>query len=377
MRKLKDTSLGDPRPATPTAGLRLPEKRLPEARMPGPKRPDERACYPQVRRVLLCLDGSPVSEQGLQPALALARALDVPMCLLHVLEHGGLPGRAEPADPMLSDIRRLEARGYLHDLRRDVVPPDVRTAVRVVQGHVVDSIIQEAHRDGPAFVVLTRHGERGQLDHPLSSTAHEVVHRLSGPFLLIPPVAGRRCSELQGGWKTVMVPLDGSVRAECAIPAAQSIARDRGAELVLVHAVPAPELSGQRPFSREDLDLVRRLQQRNHQAAEAYLSRLRGRLSRHRVAVHTLVLQGRTIRDSLADLLQREDIGLVVACAHGATGSPSWRFGGLATHLIENSSCALVLVQDLSEANMQRLCRESTGVENRTAAESLGRLRRG
>ena len=331
-------------------------------------------CYPQVRRILLCLDGSPMSEQGLQPALSVARAMDVPLHLFHVLAHRGLPDRTEPTDPMTAEIRRLEAHGYLHDLCDDVIPADVRTEVRVAQGHVVDNIIREAHRDGPALVVFTRHGERRQLDHPLSSTAHEVIHRLSGPFLLAPTVVERRCTDLDIGWKTVMVPLDGSVRAECAIPAAENIACDSGAELLLFHAVPMPELSGPRPFSKQDQELANRLQERNRQAAEAYLDRVRARFASHRVTVRSLVLESGPVKDSVAELLRREDIGLVVACAHGATGSQSWKFGGLAAHLIENSDCALLLIQDLSESNMRRLTHGSVGVKSWTASDWVDRL---
>lgn len=333
-----------------------------------------RPCYPQVRRILLCLDGSPLGEQGLQPALSVARALDVPLRLFHVLAHRGLPDRTEPTDPMTSEIRRLEAHGYLHDLCNDVIPADVRSEVRVAQGHVVDNIIREAHRDGPALVVFTRHGERGQLDHPLSSTAHEMIHRLNGPFLLAPTVAGRRRTNLDTKWKTVLLPLDGSVRAECAIPAAENIAYDHGAELLLFHAVPTPELSGPRPFSRQDLELASRLQERNSQAAKAYLERVRARLASHRVRVRTLVLESGSVKDSVAELLQREDIGLVVACAHGATGSPSWKFGGLAAHLIENSNCALLLIQDLCESNMRRLTHGSVGVRSWMASDWVDRL---
>lgn len=373
-------------PASTEAGT---HERLPEL-IPAPSWRGARPCFPQVRRILLCLDGSALSEQGLQPALAVARALELPLCLLHVLAERGLPHRTEPTDPMLSEIRRLEACSYLDDLCHDRIPPDLPTEVRVTQGHVVDNIIREARRDGPALVVLTRHGERGQLDHPLSSTAHEVIHRLSGPFLLVPIVPGRAHEDLGtdlgtdlgaklGGdlaarWSTVMVPLDGSVRAECAIPAAENIACDHGAELLLFHAVPAPELSGPRPFTKQDLELADRLQERNRQAAEVYLERVRSRIASQRVAVRTLVLQKGPVRDSLAELLQREDIGLVVACAHGATGSQSWKFGGLAAHLIENSNCALLLIQDLSESSMRRLTHRSIGARGWTARDLIDRL---
>jgi nucleotide-binding universal stress UspA family protein len=343
------------------------KKQTPTERASGSEVRLSRPCYPQVGRILLCLDGSPMSEQGLQPAVDVARALDVPLRLFHVLAHRGLLDRTEPADPMTSELRRLEAHGYLHDLCDEVVPGEIRTEVCVAHGHVVDNIIREAHREGPALVVLTRHGERGQLDHPLSSTAHEVIYRLNGPFLLVPTIIGRPYTDLDTIWKTVMVPLDGSVRAECALPAAESIARGHGAELLLFHAVPMPELSGPRPFSKQDLELANRLRERNHQAAHAYLERIRARLASRGVSVRTLVLESGPVKDCVAELLQAEDIGLVVACAHGATGSQSWKFGSLAAHLIENSDCALMLIQDLSESNMQRLTHGNIGQRSWTA----------
>src|SRR2546421_2268521 len=118
----------------------------------------------------------------------------------------------------------------------------------------------------------------------------------------------------------IMVPLDGSGRAERALPSAERLGVATGAGLHLVHVVElAPPLTG--PFAPASLpgsvydDLVAH----ETQQATAYLDKMRERLAAGGVPVRTEQMVGYAAATLLDD--ERDaDIDLVVMCSHGRSG---------------------------------------------------------
>jgi nucleotide-binding universal stress UspA family protein len=67
-----------------------------------------------------------------------------------------------------------------------------------------------------------------------------------------------------------------------------------------------------------------------------------------RVQTHTVVSARRP--HTILELAERENVDLIVACAHGATGEASERYGSTAAHLIQWSNRPIVVLQDLAPA---------------------------
>lgn len=123
----------------------------------------------QNRRMLVTLDGSPLAERALEPALALARALESDVQLLRVvparetLPESMTPGgeRAEAAMDAIAAQERADAEAYLqriysaHDNRRLFF--DVQTA----DGDVADTIVSYADAHHVDLIVMSSHGRSG------------------------------------------------------------------------------------------------------------------------------------------------------------------------------------------------------------------------
>jgi len=129
--------------------------------------------------LVACVDGTPLSEQIVQPAVQLARALAMKCWLLEVLDPDGLP------TPDVLDT------AYVHrlaDQRRAQEGDELDW--EVVHGAAAPSIVRFA-QDLPASIIAMSTHARGPVGRVvLGSVAESVVHRASCPVLLQTPREG-------------------------------------------------------------------------------------------------------------------------------------------------------------------------------------------
>ena len=161
-------------------------------------------------------------------------------------------------------------------------------------------------------------------------------------------------------YRRVLVPLDGSRRAEYVLPLATSLTQLHRSALVLAHVAPRPEVPRTRPLSAEETDLIERLTALNREAAEVYLENLRGRLPPN---VERCVLVSDDAAATLHELVQTEDIDLVLLCAHGYTGESQWPYGSLALNFIAYGATPLLIVQDIPPEEMTSTIAEEAASE--------------
>jgi nucleotide-binding universal stress UspA family protein len=227
----------------------------------------------------------------------------------------------------------------------------------VLEGRSAEQIIHFAEAHHADLIVLSSHGEGGLTGWMLSSTAQKVIARAHGSILIVPAYSdGTRAAEVR--FARILLPLDCSPRAECILPFAAALARAHDAELILAHVVPEPELPRRMPPSPEDVALARRLTDRNRHESEQYLRNVSNDLSAQGIRVRTHAVVSSRRPHTILELAEREDVDLIVACAHGATGSANDRYGSTAAHLIQWSNRPIVVLQDLTGA-----VREATRAE--------------
>jgi nucleotide-binding universal stress UspA family protein len=174
-----------------------------------------------------------------------------------------------------------------------------------------------------------------------------VVARIHSSVLVVPARAaeGRRIGDVQ--MRRLLVPLDCSPRAECVLPLATALARAHGADVILAHVVPEPEMPRRLPPSAEDLAVVSRLTERNRLEAERYLGDLRGRLVDQKIRVGTRVKVASRRARAIRAMAEEADVDLVLVSAHGHTGDPRERYGSVAARLLEGNRRPIIVLQDL------------------------------
>jgi nucleotide-binding universal stress UspA family protein len=147
-----------------------------------------------IRRILVALDGSQLSEQILGPAVELGRSMGAAITLLHALPPLRYPADRPPSGSQGSPSAReanqaKEACAYLEGLAERLREQSLDVQVRVVHGaHAATVILGEA-AGGFDLVALTTHGRGGFKRLFLGSVADKVIRGAPVPVLVYRPTA--------------------------------------------------------------------------------------------------------------------------------------------------------------------------------------------
>lgn len=145
----------------------------------------------RFRNIILPVDGSPVAEQVLPFAIALAKALDLTVRPVRVLPqlaayYGNFAGYSDTAyQGFIEDAERAVSE-YLHELKgrlRQEGLTKVETAV--LAGSPANAIVDLARDIPDGLVAITTHGRSGVGRWVLGSVADRVVRGSRAPVLLI------------------------------------------------------------------------------------------------------------------------------------------------------------------------------------------------
>ena len=301
-------------------------------------------------RILLPMDRSSLAECVLPHAVAIARAFESRLTLAHVMEAGHRVNWYRPVDPLNWQIRKAEVEGYLDDLARRLQEAGLPAEKQILEGPAAERIVEFSRTNDVPLIMLSSHGQTGLSGWNVSGTVQKIVLRAHTSIMVIRAYQ-RTSTEIAGlRYNRLLVPMDGSQRAEFILPAVATLARTQEAQIVLAHVIRRPEMPRQMPPSREDSELADRLVERNHAEAVQYLDNIRSRLPGE---TETRVLVSEHVTATLHELVEQENIDLVLLSAHGQSGLPRWPFGSVVMSFITFGATPLLIMQDLPTDQIQ------------------------
>jgi nucleotide-binding universal stress UspA family protein len=292
-----------------------------------------------LKRILLPLDGSVLADCVLPHTAAIAQAMDANVVFLHVLE----PEKGHPSDPLDWQLRKLEAEMHLQEVEDSWRSLGLASETVLLEGKAADRIIEYAHEAEVDLIVVSSHGQSGLTGWSISSVGQKLIHRLRKSIMVVPAYQTEYKVE-KGGYGRILVPLDGSLRAESVLPVACKLAHSHEASLLVAHVVTPPEMMQRTPLSAEDAWLVEELVSRNRQKASQYFDELRSRLP---CEVETHLINGEDVTTALHDLVKQAEIDLVILTAHGSSGKGQRPYGSIVTNFIEDGTATVLVLQDL------------------------------
>jgi nucleotide-binding universal stress UspA family protein len=148
---------------------------------------------PGVGQILAPLDGSPLAEEALDAAAALARIWDTEVTLLQVVHPVQLAeNTAFPIpssyDEELTEMGRTQAQDYLDNIVERLQVQGLRASgVAIIAWNAADTILDVARPERAAVVVLATHGRGGLRRLVLGSVADKVVRGADVPVLVYRP----------------------------------------------------------------------------------------------------------------------------------------------------------------------------------------------
>lgn len=142
-------------------------------------------------------------------------------------------------------------------------------------------------------------------------------------------------------YKTILVPLDGSARAEVILPHVESLAKARGSRVVLMHVFePSPDLI--EAINRENAEAI-------HQEMDnlrTYLAEQQAAFSKQDIKSDTILTHGPVV-DEIIKIAKRENVDLIAMVSHGRTGLPRVFYGSIAAGVLHRVDRPLLLIRSL------------------------------
>ena len=140
-------------------------------------------------------------------------------------------------------------------------------------------------------------------------------------------------------YRRVLVPLDGSELAECALPEVMNLAGGGVVgEVVLLNVVDIPSL-----WVAEGLDIMK-LKDALLEKAQEYLSDVQSRLSKEGLNVSDVVMEGKTAQ-TIIDYSREKAGDLIVLATHGYTGMKQLMFGSVALRVLHDARVPVLLIR--------------------------------
>jgi nucleotide-binding universal stress UspA family protein len=280
------------------------------------------------RTLVVPLDGSPFSEHALPLALGIARRAGARLVLAQVRPREVFEGLASlylRGNPHNGDLERACLNSGRHRLAAVARVP-VETAL--LEGPVAGTLHEHALAAEADLVVLATHGHRPFSRLWLGSVADELIRRLPVPLLLVRPGEGPVDLRREPAFRRVLVPLDGSARAEKILEPALSLGALWEAEYVLIRAVALANGASQ------------------HQAHD-YLEGVAERLRQRALRVRTLVLTHGHAAAAIQEAAAAEGADLIALATRGQGGLRRLLLGSVADKLIRATTMPLLVFHPL------------------------------
>jgi nucleotide-binding universal stress UspA family protein len=143
-------------------------------------------------------------------------------------------------------------------------------------------------------------------------------------------------------FQRVLVPLDGSQRAERAIPVASRIAQAFGSSVIMLHVAAPPVSTGKinvpEAFPKVGTD------EELAETAE-YLKNLAQSDELRGIKTEVQTLVGAVV-PTILSATQSSHADLIVLCSHGYTGFKHWRLGSVAEKVIRHAPISVIVLRD-------------------------------
>ncbi len=301
-------------------------------------------------RILLPMDRSSLAECVLPHAVAIAHAFESQVTLVHVMDPPQRATWRRAVDPLNWRIRKAEAESYLSELALRLQKTGLHAEKQILEGHAAERIVEFSRKNDVPLIMIGSHGQSGLTGWNVSGVVQKIILRAHTSIMIVRAYQPASIDVAGLRYRRMLVPIDGSQRAECVLPLATTLARSHEAQILLTHIVRRPEMPRRTPPTREDLELAERIVERNQEEAVQYLDQLRSRLA---VEAQVRVLVSDHIAVTLHELVDQEKIDLVLLSAHGYSGQTRWPFGSVVVSFITYGNTPLLIVQDLPQNKIE------------------------
>jgi nucleotide-binding universal stress UspA family protein len=144
-------------------------------------------------------------------------------------------------------------------------------------------------------------------------------------------------------YQKILVPLDGSELAECALSHVKNLLKDGSVgEVTLLNVVKIDIQMVEAYDKAFDINATR---ERLFAASRKYLADVESRFVSEGIKVRTESLEGNHPADTISDYAQKKNMDVIVIATHGYTGLKKLMFGSVALSVLHESNIPVLLIR--------------------------------
>ena len=292
------------------------------------------------RNVMVPVDGSSFSREAVLQGLRLASLYGATLRLVRVASTTPFSAGSEAVEfdsgtdggvhaEELADLYKIAAECRAHST--------ISVTASLERGPIVDALCGYARRNGVDVIVMRSHARRGFARIWFGSVADALIRDSGLPVLVVRPPSVSTAIERGFSFRRILVPLDGSVLAEQALPRAVSLAKQEGATIVLTMIVQASDSSDGSLVSPNGPASDREVS-----AAKSYLDSIAARYNRG-VRTMTRVLVAEDVPSAILAAAEDYEIDLIAMATRGQ-GMMARTIGGSVSDQVMRESITSTLI---------------------------------
>ncbi len=143
-------------------------------------------------------------------------------------------------------------------------------------------------------------------------------------------------------YKKILVPLDGSKRAESILPNVEELARCLGSRVIFMQVL-EPTATMVSPYDMVPYYDADEMDRRSKEAS-VYLAGIAGEFREKGIQAEEVVVQGPVVR-SILDVAHQKDVGLIAMASHGRSGLARVFYGSVAAGILQQTDRPLLIVR--------------------------------
>ena len=296
--------------------------------------------------ILVPLDGSPLGERALPVALALARRSRARVELAHVRGPRASFANAPMYDTRLDEELEQGIRDRTSALAERLARDEGVAATAVfLRGDVARALDDHAAAHGVDLVVMTSHGRGGFSRAWLGSVADALIRLATVPLLVIRADTEDLPEVREPLFRRMLVPLDGSQRAEDVLAHAAALGTPGVTEYLLLNVV-TPRVAVD-PFPSVvtmvgRADLARRVEEERDRAHE-YLARVADSFREIGVTVSAHTLVDERPAPAILEFARERDVDLIVLSTRVRTATERVLIGSVADKIARGASVPILI----------------------------------
>jgi len=305
------------------------------------------------RSILVPLDSSVFAEHALPFALSLARRLGATLQLVHVHEPiwGMSSGVEAPVEEPTDRAMRERGLAYLDTILGRLAPvAQVPVSTALLEGDVAEAIGRHAAGAGINLIVMATHGRGPFARFWLGSAADALIRQVATPVLLVRPQEKAPELTADPAFRHILIPLDGSNRAEKILEPALALGSATKARFTLLQVIRLPIVISHDPssggvsgLSQSLLSELEALHRRQRIEAEQYLQRLAERLRARSLEVQTRVVIQEQEAAAILDDCQACGADLIALATRGRGGFQRLLLGSVADKVVRGAAIPVLV----------------------------------